>query len=132
MAIRSIKDAALIVTKALPAAAANNDSASIDLQKVDATFERIELEISVPALPALVEAKTVTITIQDSADNTTFAAIAELATLVITGGTGNGAAAASRVVRLPSTTRRYVRFNSAVLTAGGDNTAKSVTAALLF
>lgn len=132
MANRAIKDTRLQVVKALPAAAANNDSDSIDLgQVLGGNIEGIELEISVPALPDLVEAKTVTITIQDSADDSSFATLAGLSTLVITGGTGGGAAATSRVVRLPRITRRYVRFNSAVLTAGGDNTGVSVTASVL-
>jgi hypothetical protein len=132
MATRSIKDAALIKTKALPAAGAANATDSIDLQKVDASFEGIEVEIAVPALPSLADTKTVTVTLKDSADNATFAAIAELATLVLTGAGGAGAAAASRVVRLPSSTRRYLRADIAVEAAGGDNTAKSATLSLLF
>jgi hypothetical protein len=130
---RNRKDAALSVSKALPAAAANNDSDSIDLEQVyGGRIENVELEISVPALPALVEAKTVTITIQDSADDSSFAAVTGLATFVITGAVGNGAAAVSRRIKLPPITRRYVRWNQAVLTGGGDNTGVSVTGALVF
>jgi hypothetical protein len=129
---RKIQDALLTVTKALPAAAASNSSDSIDLGSAGpAVLERVNLEISVPALPALVEDKTVTITIQDSADNSSFAAVTGLSTFVITGGVGNGAAAATRTVRLPPTTRRYINALQAVLTAGGDNTGVSVTYKLL-
>lgn len=127
------RDAALTKAKALPAAAANNDSDSIDIgaTNVGAIGDSIEVEIALPALANLVEAKTVTCTLQDSADNTSFTAITGLSTFVVTGGTGGGAAAATRRVRLPSATRRYIRVNTAVLTAGGDNTASSVTLSVL-
>ena len=132
MATRFIKDAALIKSKALPAAGASASTNSIDLQAVDASFERIEVEVSIPALPNLADTKTNTTTLEDSADDSTFAAIAGLATLVQTGASGTGAAAASRTVRLPSGTRRYLRATCAVTSAGGDSTAKSVTLSLLF
>lgn len=130
---RRLKDANLTTTKALPAAAANNDATAIDLGSVTlgAAAEAVEVLISVPALPALVDAKTVTITLQDSADNSSFTAITGLSTLVITGAGGVGASATTRRVKLPSTCRRYLRFNSAVLTAGGDNTGVSVTMQVL-
>jgi hypothetical protein len=132
--MRSLKDAQLIVTKALPAAAANHNTGTIDLESVAnwPSTEKVAVQISVPALPALVEAKTVTIKLQDSADNSSYADIEELASLVITGGTGNGAAAVTREVFLPPTTKRYIQANIAVLTAGGDNTGVSLTLALLF
>jgi len=131
---RHIQDALLRVVTALPAAAANNDSDAIDLEQVsaDTINEKFELQIKVPALPALVEAKKLTITVQDSADNESFAAVPELATLVITGESGNGADAAERTVRLPSTARRYIRINQAVESGGGSNIAVKTTLQLLF
>jgi len=130
---RNIRDALLTVTRTLPAAAANNSSTGINLEDAAPALhgEHHEFEISVPALPALVEAKTLTITIQDSADNITFAAVEELATFVITGGVGDGADAESRTYRLPASVKQYVRINCAVLTAGGDNTGVTVTARIL-
>ena len=127
------KDAQLIKTVAFPAAAASANTASIDLVAASPfpLTKDFELELSVPALPNLVEDKTVTITVQDSADDSSFAAIGALATFVVTGGVGNGAAATSRKVTLPSTTRRYVRCNIAVLTAGGDNTGSDFTMSVL-
>jgi hypothetical protein len=132
MSSRLMKDLTLTVTKVLPAANANNDSSSLDLgAATDAVLQNIEVKISVPALANLVEAKTLTISLQDSADNSSFAAIEELATLIVTGGGGNGAAATSQVYRLPSTCKRYIRFNSAVMNGGGDNTASSITMEVL-
>lgn len=132
MSTRQVRDAALTVTKALPAAAKNHNTSTIDLgATAPASLETIEVEIAVPALPALVEAKTVTIKLQDSADDSSYADVEELASLVITGGTGNGAAATTRKVRLPSTCKRYLQANIAVLTGGGDNTGVSLTLSAL-
>ena len=129
---RTIQDFDLTVTTALPAAAANADSASIDLEAIGpAALESVELEISLPATPDLTDDDTITLTIQDSADDSTFASVEELATLVVTGAGGEGAAAASRKVRLPSSTKRYINVNAAVLTGGGDNTDVSFTWKLL-
>lgn len=127
---RILKDAELIVTTALPAAAANNNSVAIDLGY--GVPENVQFELTVPATPSLVDAKTIIYTIQDSADNSSFAAIASLATVTSTGAASAGAAAVSHTVALPPSVRRYVRVNAAVLTAGGDNTAVSYTTALKF
>lgn len=130
---RNLTDAAKTVTKALPAAAANNDTDAIDLeQAIGGDIENIAFEIAVPALPALVEDKTVTIKVQDSADGSSFADLDPAISTVITGGTGNGAAAKTVRFRLPPSARRYIRLNTAVLTGGGDNTGVSLTFQALF
>ncbi len=133
MSTRNLQDYLLTQTKALPAAAASNSATAIDLDGVTlgAAAEAVEYLISVPATPALVDTKTITITIEDSADNSSFAAVSGLSTLVLTGAGGTGAAATTRRVKLPTTTRRYLRFSSAVEAAGGTNTGVTVTAKLL-
>lgn len=130
---RRLLDANLTKTKALPAAAAANYSNSIDLGSttLGPVADEIELDISIEATPALVDDKTITLTVKDSADDSTFTAIPSLATLVQTGAGGAGAAAASRRLKLPPSCRRYIRLDAAVLTAGGDNTAKSYTLKVL-
>lgn len=130
---RSLKDGLLIKTDALPAANANNDGASLDLAQVELgpTGDHLELELSVPATPALAADKTLTFTVQDSADNSTFATLAGISTMVVTGVASAGAAAASRVIRLPRITRRYVRVNAAIAADGGDNTGVSRTISIL-
>jgi hypothetical protein len=122
--MRNIKDADLTKSVALAAAGASSSTASIDLGSVGpAVLEVVELQVDLPILPALVDDKTVIITIEDSADNSAFAAIAGLGTLTATGTETPGSAEAlSRSYRLPSITRRYVRATAAVLAAGGDNT----------
>jgi hypothetical protein len=126
---RTIKDAALIVTKALPAAAASASSDSILLGT--SIVEGQQVLLTVPATPALVDDKTITYTFEDSANDASFTAIPQLATKVSTGAGGVGAAAVEHRVCLPPTTRKYLRVTAAVLTAGGNNTGVSFTLTLL-
>ena len=130
---RNLTDALKVVTKALPAAAANHNTDSIDLEQiVGGQVEAIAFEIEIPALPALVEDKTLTISVQDSADDSSLAALDPAITTVVTGGVGDGAAAKTVRFRLPPNARRYIALNLAVLTAGGDNTGVYVTFRALF
>jgi len=128
---RNLQDALLIKSSALPAANANNATASIDLTATTQDETYFEVSLSVPATPNLADTKKITFTFEDSADNSSFAAIAPLATLVVTG-TATGGAAAETIVRLPGVTRRYIRAKAAVENAGGTNTAVSYTLALIF
>jgi hypothetical protein len=130
---RTIRDANLIKTKALPAAAATAYTASIDFVATTLypTNELVQANVSIPATAALVEAKTITLGFQDSADDSSFANIAGTGTLVITGGTGGAGGAGNMTINLPPATRRYVRAYATVLTGGGDNTAVSFTFELL-
>lgn len=130
---RRLADANLTKTKVLPAANAANASASIDLGStvLGPAADNIEVLISIPATPSLADTKSITLTLKESADDSTFAAIPGVGTLVVTGSGGAGAAAASRSLRLPSTTRRYLRLDAAVEASGGDNTAISTTLKVL-
>ncbi len=128
---RNLQDALLIKSSALPAANASNNTASIDLTATVQEEAPYEVSLSVPATPNLADTKKITFTFEDSADNSSFAAIPALATLVVTG-TATGGAAAERIVRLPPTTRRYIRAAAAVESAGGTNTAVSYTLGLIF
>lgn len=129
-----IRDTNLSVSKALPAAAATNYSDAIDLRDSapGIKMRKAEIEVAIQALPSLVDAKTATITLQDSADGTTFADIATLAAITLTGASSAGAAAVTRKYKLPEDVRRYIRLKQAVLTAGGDNTAKSSTMSVIY
>lgn len=131
--VRRLADASNTKVKALPAAAAANASASIDLGStvLGPIADEIEVLVEIEATPALVDDKTITLTLKDSADDSTFAAIPGIATLVTTGAASAGAAATSRRYKLPPGTRRYLRLDAAVLTAGGDNTAKNYTLKVL-
>lgn len=130
--MHSLKDAELTRTLALPDAGNSASSESIDLSASLQTECHFEVEIAVPALANLAEAKKLTVTLEDSADDASFAAIAGLAPLEVTGGAGGGAAAASLRVRLPNSARRYLRATADVEAAGGDSTADSLTLGLIF
>ncbi len=130
---RNIRDAAKEVSKALPAANANNASDAIDLEQTQGgLLENIAFEVSVPALPALVDAKTVTLKVQDSANGTDFADLEPGIEMARVGADSAGAAAKDYRFRLPPAARRYVRLYQAVQDAGGDNTGVSVTFRALF
>lgn len=129
-----MKDVLLTATKAHPAAAAANATDGLNLGPQGGAYRGSELQLylEVPAVPALVDTKTITYTIKDSADNSSFTAIDGLATIVSTGAGGAGAAAVAKKIKLPDATRQYVRVDAAVLTAGGDNTGVSYTASIIY
>ena len=124
-----ISDINMERTKALPAAGAAAVSDSVDLyaDEVGPVGANLEVHLELPALASLVDDKTCTITFQDSADDSTFAAVAGAPTLTLTGAGGAGAAADKVRFYLPPATRQYVRFSVAVAASGGDNTAASAT-----
>lgn len=130
--MHSLKDTELTRTLALPAAGASASSESIDLSATTQAESHFEVEIAVPALANLAEAKKLTVTLEDSADDASFAPIAGLAPLEVTGGAGGGATAASLRVRLPNSTRRHLRATADVEAVGGDSTADSLTLGLIF
>jgi hypothetical protein len=127
-------DSRLLVTTPLPAANANVTSASIDLTCVTAgRIPRVEVDIQVPATPALTNTDTITLTLMDSADNITFAADAWAPVFVITGATANpGGLASDFRIKLPIGVKRYIALNAAVSAGGGSNIAVSTQLALVF
>lgn len=129
-----MKDANLLVTKALPAAGASNQTDAIDLGTAapGISVEKIDFVVDVPATPSLADTKTHTVKVQDSADGSSFADVALLATQTRTGAGGAGAAASQYVWKLPVSIRRYIRVSQTVEASGGSNTGVSITAALRF
>ena len=130
--MRNLKDAELIRTVALPAAGADTATAGIDLGQVPPNEFRFEIELVLPALPALADTKKTTVTLEDSADGSAFAPVVGLAALEVTGAGGAGAAGVTRRVRPPAHLRRYLRAKAAVEAAGGNSTDKTLTLALVF
>ena len=130
--MHALKDAELIRTVALPAAAATATTEPFNLIQKPPHECHFEVELTLPALPLLADTKKATVTLEDSADGITFAAIAALASLEVIGAGGAGAVTITRKVRLPSDVRQYIRAKVAVEAAGGNNTAKSLTMALVF
>jgi len=129
---RALKDAKTTVSKVFPAAGVADDTTTIDLQSAGYKPETMALNIAWPALPALVDTKTIIFTVKDSADDSSYATINGGPTYTLTGAGGVGVAAGNINLRLPATTRRYIRVNRAVLAAGGDNTGVTNTVALVY
>jgi len=133
----AVADKDLTVTKALPAAAATAYTAAIDLGAVgsrDDFLANMEFEISIPATPSLVEAKTIIVDIQTDNDVAWGSALTIISNIITVTGAAEaaGGAAASARFRVPSDVERYIRAGATVLTAGGDNTAVSFTLKPLF
>lgn len=131
---RTTTDARTKVTKALPAAAANNASDSINLgTTTPGRTPNVELSVVLPATPALVDTKSITLKVQDSADDASFADVADLPTITVgpaAGGTGGSAV--DRRFKLPIGLRQYVRLYQAVDSGGGSNVAVSSTLQLVY
>jgi hypothetical protein len=121
---RRSQDLLLTVSRALPAQNTSAATSAIDLGSVlpDTALESIELVISVPATTCAT-GQTITLTPQDSADNSAWAALSRVAPLVLTGASNATAATGELRYRLPSNTRRYFRVNITMSATTGDQTA---------
>jgi hypothetical protein len=129
---RNQQDQNFVSTVTLLAAGAN--TASFDLeQAVGGDVERVVFELAGPALTTaqLTDAKVVTYALQDSADNSSWAAVDPAISTTQTGAGGAGAAAKTVRFRLPANTRRYVRIAQTATATPGTLTAAMV-AKLLF
>jgi hypothetical protein len=132
---RQIQDASLLVTQALPAqntTAASTGSLNLGSAVAGIGTEKADFLLSIPATPSLANGQTITCTVQDSADNVTFAALAGVGQLIVTGAGGIGAAAASILAQLPPGTRAFVNVTVTTSATAGNNTAVSYTFQLLF
>lgn len=130
---KTLYDLTLQKTTALPAAGTASGG-TLDLEQAfpDGLTDTFRVLLEVPATTALVDTKTITFTLKDSPDNSTFAAISGLGTKVTTGAGGVGAAATSQEWRVPTSVQRYLRVEATVESGGGNNTAVSYTVSLGF
>lgn len=129
----SVPDALLTATTALPTQTNTANSASIDLGVAAPALAgtHSDLVITAPDGAALTTGQTLTFTIQDSADNSTFAAVPSLATYVVTGVSNLVPVGSNRAFRLPPTVRRYVRVSCAASATAGTSASVSFVAQLL-
>lgn len=132
---RNLKDALYIVTKALPAAAGTVNSNAIDLNVASPypITEKVIFNVVTTASAGSANSKNCNIIVQDSADNSTFANLANVANpfLRVTDSGGNTAAGAASML-LPPVTRRYVRVQAVLEANGGNVSDANVTMQLLF
>lgn len=124
-----VHDYTMRITKAFPAAGASANSDSVDLKAERASAvsrNGLEVHVTVPDLDNLAEGYDATISFEDSADDSSFAAIANAPIYTFTGGSGDGVSGEKYRFYLPPETRRYFRAVIAVETSGGDNTGDSL------
>ena len=123
-------DALSQVTKALPAAAANNTSDGIYIGATGPVREQMKLRVDLPLNSVLVSTKLLTLKLYDSADNSSFAEVTDPGqTIVIAGDTGF--AADTLYFDIPGHARDYVAVYQDVETGGGNNTGTTVTYSLV-
>jgi hypothetical protein len=122
---RSSIDALAVVTKALPAAAANNNTDEIYVGPVGPHREKMKLRVSWPTNSVLVATKLITLTLKSGATGATANEADPTATYVITGTTGFAAGFVD--FELGQNVGEYVTVNQAVETGGGDNTGTNFT-----
>lgn len=112
---------------ALAAADSSANTTALDLggsTSFGQAYDNLQLRVAIDALPNLTNSSySVTVTVQDSADNSSFATVAGLGNLTVAGVSTTGATASSIQIPIPSHTRRYVRINVASPASGGDHTA---------
>ena len=129
---RLIRDGSLSVTAAFPAAGANANTGTIDIGSGPFHPDEITIEISLPALAAHTDpTKNLVITLQDSADNSSFATVVPTVTYTLAGVASTGTAAQVKRFHLPIGTRRYIQINQAVDAGGPTLTGSSGTYGIL-
>lgn len=129
---RRFKDASLTKTIALPSGAATAATASIDLGKTKPfpITEKFHCKLTTTAATG-VNDKTIVLSLQDSANNSSFAAIAGTGTLTIVAAS-SAYAAGSLTVSLSPGTRRYIRAVAVGESGGGNASDGDLTLDLLF
>lgn len=125
-----MRDAAREVTLAFPAASAAANSGSVDLGHDPGAAPSccLGLRVAWPDLAAHTDnTKTITVTLQDSADNSSFATVNPSVVLNLTGVATTGLLADEFVMPLPLGVRRYVRVAVANPASGPAITSLSLT-----
>ena len=118
-------------TSTVAIAQAGANTATFDLeQAVGGDIERVVFELVAPTAAGISDTKVVTYALQDSADNSSWAAVDPA---ISTTQTATGAGIVTKTVRfrVPANTRRYVRI-AQTMTATAGTVTGSMVAKLLF
>ena len=123
---RNIKDASALCTqtKAMPAAGASNSTTAFDLIDAGWKNENLEMQWDIAASPAHTTVNNNTFALQDSSDNSSFAAVDPAISTTSAGVAVTGGVAKEIRFRLPPNVRRYVRV---LQTAGATDDQTAVT-----
>lgn len=130
---RRLLDASLNESVALPTGAATANTNSVDLGQATPfpITESFHVKLTT-STAAGANNKNITVRVQDSADNSTFANIAAIGALTVTDANGAGFSAGTLTVSLPPTTRRYVRAQATSEANGGASNNGTLTVDFLF
>jgi hypothetical protein len=130
---RRVKDASLTKNVALPNAANVANTNSIDLGKTLPFPIQNGFAVKLSTSTANgANNKNITVKLQDSADNSSFANISALGALTVTDNNAAGYPAGSLTVALPPATRRYIRAQATGEANGGNASNGTLTVDLLF
>jgi hypothetical protein len=122
---------------ALPAGASTTvNGASVDLNAVtpfhaDVEFELVSASATLDST-ALPNGETITYTLQESTDDSTFTALYVLSEATMTGAGGAGDTANTVYFRLPSDVSRYIRISAVTSGSSGDCSAATMQLKALF
>lgn len=127
-----MQDADLKKSAAMANAAGTADTASIDLGDADPSQRGVDIpDLLIKTTAATgVNTHVNTLTVQDSADNISFAAVAFLPAFTITAAGGAYAAQTLRTKLPLHNVRRYIRLHDATDSGGGNATDGTMTLAL--
>lgn len=130
---RRLLDASLNKNVALPNAATTANTTAIDLGQTlpFPITEKFYVNLVTTAATGA-NNKNITIRMQDSADNSSFANIAAIGAITLTDNNGGGYSASSTNVALPPTTRRYVRAQATGEANGGNASDGTLTVKFMF
>lgn len=131
---RQISDINLSQTKALATAAATSQTTAFDTgDNSDGNFpEGVDLLLTVPATPTLAAGAIITFTVLADTANPPTTVLSPSLTATVTGTAGTGGAATTFRWRVPANAARYLAVQNTVGSTGGNNSAVSYTAQLLF
>lgn len=124
---RTVGDANLTKSTALTASASQTkQGSSIDLGSASCELvgSLARLKLDVPSISALTSTHTIAFSIQDSADNSSFADVASISTVTAL---GSAPAVIAQSWPIPDNIRRYVRLKMVSSAAAEDCSAQSAT-----
>jgi hypothetical protein len=119
-----------IKSVALPAAGASASTAAIHFGTSD-LGSACKIKLSLEALPSLVNTKKATVTLTEcDTEGGSYTTLETVGNMAVTGPSSGGSAAKEWELYLPPVHKAYIKAAVAVESAGGDNTAKTLTMAV--
>lgn len=127
---KKLVDASFVASATLPASANSNvTTTSFNLVQASTASDFYAVQVDIDPMANFGTAGALTVVIQDSADNATFANISELGSTVVN---ANTTVTTTDQYSLPPTARQYIRGLAAVTGINGSIAANSVTVSLRF